>query len=422
MKAKLLSNFTNFLNAYKQPNMLKIWVFGFSSGLALFLSGNTLNFWLAKLGVSTITIGLFSLVALPYACKYAVAPLVDRVDIPYLSRKLGRRKAWIFLSQLLLITFLIRLSQISPKDQLTLTAIYGFFIALFSVTQDIALDAYRISSLKEGEQGPGSAMYIFGYRVGMLVSGGGAIYLSSYLPWGTVYQLMALCVTINMIAILFTRETSLDTLMEKPQNAATPLKWIYNVFFEPFEKLGNLKHLTLILGFVLLYRLSDNLIATMANPFFLSVGFDEKEIATAAKFFGVIAALIGGVISGYLIPSLSITRSLLIFGGIHVLSHILFILQAWVGHNLPLLYVVIGIENITSGMAMTAYIAYISGMCQGKYAGTQYALLSSMMGLSRVALPSLSGFVVEYTDWQIFFMLVVLSGIPALLLIPFLKK
>ncbi|MFN7038760.1 MAG: AmpG family muropeptide MFS transporter [Alphaproteobacteria bacterium] len=414
---KFLTDTKNNLNIYLQKEVLKVWIFGFASGLALMLSGNTLNFWLAKLGINKVTVGLFSLVALPYSCKYAIAPIVDRIKIP-IFHNMGRRKSWILVSQVFLIIFLILLSFTDPQHKLFYTAFFALCVASAAVIQDIALDAYRIETLKENQKGPGSAMYIFGYRIGMLVSGGGAIYLSSISNWKMVYIIMAICVAITMTIISVTKENK-----SQYDNTFVKTKFsLYNIFLKPFENISNFSNLFLILLFILIYRLPDNIIAVMANHFLLDLGFNEKEIATAVKFFGVGAALVGGCLSGLIIPKISIQKSLFLFGIIHLLANMLLVVQAWVGYNISLLYFIIGAENITGGMAMTAYIAYITGLCKGQYAATQYALFSSFIGLSRVLLPSISGVLASINSWPAFFFITSLLGIPSLILIRSLNK
>jgi PAT family beta-lactamase induction signal transducer AmpG len=409
----------NFIRHYTQPLLLKICLFGFASGLSLMLSGNSLNFWLTKLGLSTITIGLFSLAALPYAFKFIWAPFVDLVEIPLLTRRYGRRLSWIIVSQLCLIISLLCLGVTDPATSIIQTAILGFIIAFTSVTQDISLDALRVNSLNDQNKGLVSSMYILGYRIGMLCSGGGAIYLSTFLSWGQVYMVLAGIVFINLVTIFYSCQNMEENITTEKNQA---LQTFSDIVAKCKSSFINIKQLTITLLFIILYNLSDNIILAMSNPFFLSVGFDEKEIVKAAKVFGLAANLFGNFISGYFLRNMSIYKALLVFGSIHLITHILFIVQSLIGHNLNFLYLTMGMENFTSGMAMAAFITFITGLCSGRFAGTQYSIYSSMMGISRVIIPSISGFLVVKFDWPYFFLINVIIATIPLMLIPMLKK
>jgi MFS transporter, PAT family, beta-lactamase induction signal transducer AmpG len=415
-------NIKHFFSIYLHPPILKVWLFGFTSGLSLLLSGNTLNFWLAKIGVETVTIGLFALVALPYSLKFIIAPIVDRYKIPLLSVRIGHSKSWIVVSQTCLILSLISLGHSTPKEEIITTALLGLLVALAAVIQDIILDAYRVKLLKNDlHKGPGSAMFIFGYRSGMLLSGAGAIYLSHFLEWKVIYLLMSLIIFTTMLAILFIHTPKgKDVYVRNSPKSTRNL--LYKTFIQPFEHFGSKSNFIYAFSFILLYKLADNMISVMGNLFLLDMGYNEIEIAMAAKFFSVGAGIVGGFLSGIIITEIGISRSLLIFGIVHMLTHALFFVQAQIGYNIIMLYTLIGCESFTAGMAMTAYIAYMTSLCKAPYVGTQYALMSSMMGISRSILPAFSGFLVEYLTWSNFFILVILLSIPGLLLIPKINK
>jgi PAT family beta-lactamase induction signal transducer AmpG len=409
----------DFIRHYTQPLILKICLFGFASGLSLMLSGNTLNFWLTKLGLSTVTIGLFSLAALPYAFKFMWAPFVDLVKIPLLTRLYGQRLSWIIISQSFLIISLLFLAATDPATQIIKTAILGFIVAFMSVSQDISLDALRVNSLTSQNKGLISSMYILGYRIGMVCSGGGAIYMSTFLSWGQVYLVLTGLVFVNLVTIFFSCKNMEQNMIRENAN---PLKTFSNIISKCRSSVSNVKHLSITLLFIILYNLSDNIILAMSNPFFLSIGFDEREIVKAAKVFGLAANLLGNFISGYFLRNMSIYRALLIFGAIHLITHILFIIQSIIGHNLSFLYLTMGMENFTGGMAMAAFITFITSLCAGRFAGTQYSIYSSMMGVSRVVIPSISGFLVVKFDWPCFFLINIAIAVIPLMLIPLLKK
>lgn len=426
---KVILSIHKFFQPYFQANIFKIWLFGFSSGLTVLLSSNTLNFWLAKTGINTKTIGLFSLVALPYSLKYLFAAFVDRVKIPILTVNLGRRKAWIFFSQIIIIFLLILLGKVNPEQHLPVIAILSFLIALFAVIQDIALDGYRIESLDQHNKGPASAIYILGYRLGMLTSGGGAIYLSYYLSWNLVYNIIAFILFLIMVLILRTKET---IIILKPinNNLDNLNKSIYSkiilsfnkIFIKPFEKIGGKTYFILIILFIMFYRLPENIMHLMSNIFYLQLGFNELEIASSVKLFGFIMSLIGGLISGYIISILNIYNCLIIFGILHIITPLLCIIQFNLGYNISFLYILVAVGHIIGSMTMTAYIAYITNLCHGYYSATQYAFFASIIGISRVIIPSFSGFAVKILNWPLFFLCVSILSLPNLIIIKYLRK
>jgi MFS transporter, PAT family, beta-lactamase induction signal transducer AmpG len=402
-----------YLTIYKNKSLFMILLFGLNSGLTLLLSGNTLNFWLSRDGVSNITVGLFSLAATPYVFKFIIAQFIDKMELPYVSKIIGNKKSWHLTALIFLIISMVIIGLLNPVNHIVLTAILGFCIALFSVIQDVVLDSYRLEILDNNTYGTGSATYTFGYRIGMLISGGGAIYISIYLPWGTVYHLMALVLLVLSIPILLYKETryEVETYINK-----------INLIFLPFQHFKSIKNIGIIILFILLYRISDNFISVMINPFLIKANFSEIEIATASKTFGTVATIIGGFIGGSLISKLNIYKSLYVFGIIHVAGHALLLAQNIIGHNIIMLYLMTGAEALTGGMVMIALIAFISKQCSGKYAASQYALLTSFMGLSRVLFPSISGFLVSEWGWNIFFIFMIILSLPGLLLIRFLPK
>lgn len=402
--------------------VLRVLLFGFASGMSLLLSGNTLNFWLSTIGLSPITIGAFSLVALPYAFKFAWAPVIDRVEIPFLSKRLGRRKAWLCVSHIGLVTSLTLLGHTHPGVSLIEATAYSFLVAFFAMSQDVTLDAFRIDSLTEEQQGPGASMYSVGYRFGMLWSGAGAIYLSAIFDWHVVYNIMALSVAIlSGLMLIGASNETLTPEAEADEKASEHLHFLYRIFIEPFTSIANKKEWALILLFLVLYRMPDYLITAMANPFLLSIGYSEIEIATAHKLFGTAASIAGGLLSLLFMPRFGLKSCLLGFGAIHICAHFFFFIQYLMGYHMPTLYLLVAAEHITGGMAMAAYIGYISSLCKGAYTGTQYALLSSMMGISRVIFPAASGFAVVALGWGGFFLLCVILSLPALVLLGVIK-
>lgn len=399
---------------------LPIFLCGIISGFTLLISGNTLNFWLAQTSSNLQAIGLFSLVSLPYAFCFIWAPILDTVKLPILHNCFGQRLSWIYLLQILLACSVYMMSILNPVNHLLSIAICALVVAFLSSTQDIVIGALRAEIIPLNSHGKVAGIYVFGYRIGMLLSSSGAIWLSTYFSWSVIYKIFAaiillfpllLQLTINARHTIHIENTSFDSK-------------ILSVSFimRMLSPIGTIKFIFIVLVFLILYRLPDNFINAMINPFLLTTGFTAIEIASVGKFLGVVAAIAGGLIGSYIMNRLSIYDSLFIFGAIHAVAHLMFIPQQIVGHNILMLFLVMGFESITGGMTMAAYIAFITSLCAGQYRATQYAILTSMMGLSRSILPSLSGFIVNIYGWKVFYFFTFLLTIPSLIVIFYLRK
>jgi PAT family beta-lactamase induction signal transducer AmpG len=401
-----------FLLIYCQANITKVCLYGFISGLSLLLSGNTINFWLASVGINTKIIGFFSCIALPYALKYLIAIFIEHRSLIYLSKKVGHHKSWLVLSQLIISLILVFMSNLIPENNLALIAASGFFISLFSVITDVILNANRIKILDSYQQPVGTAMYNLGYRLGMLLSGAGVIYASVSLSWQVIYSLLAsLYIALALILSLIYKEPK----HKEPESIINNRSIWYNIFIKPFEHFMSINNFIWIAIFILLYRLSDNMLAIMLNPFLIHLKFSAEEIATISKFFGTLMVIVGSLISAPLINKLKIRNSLISFSLFHILGHCLFIFLNFTGKNIQLLYFITGYEALTGGMVMTAYIYFISGLCKGKHVATQYALLSSGIGLSRVIFPMSSGLIVSDYGWFMFFLSIILLSMIAII-------
>lgn len=392
-------------------------LFGVISSMSALISGNTLNFWLAKEKISTISIGFFSIVALPYACNFLWAPIIDSYKIPFLCDKFGHRRSWLLVLQIFFTIFTLCLSRTDPVNNLPAMALSAFFVSLISSTQDINLNAMRAELIERKNLGSFSAIYILGYRIGGLVASSGAIYLSAIIDFKEIYLLFALVTSFISILLLFLTanyKNSQDSLVDSNFD----LKKIINKVIKP---IGSLEFIIYILIFLILYRVADNFINTMINPFLLFLSFNEWEIATVSKALGIICSLFGSLLAGKMMNE-DIYISLYRFGLIHLLAHSLFLTLLVFDSNIYLLSFVIGFESITGGMTMTAYIALITSLCSGKYRGTQYSFLSSMMGLSRAFLPTISGIIVHYYGWHSFFIFVTFSALPSLIILNIIIK
>lgn len=396
------------LAIYKRPNLLKICLFGFINGIGLSLSSNTLNFWLSSYGIDNKVIGLFSCIALPYALKYIIAFFISKYQFKIPILYSGKYKGWLSLSQIMLVISLIIMSFLTPKNNLPLIAVLGLFLALFAVIQYIILNGNRINILSSEEQGPGSAIDNLGYRLGMLITGAGVIFISAYISWSSIYKILSVifaCLTI--IVNLCYKEPSHD---KNKQWWEEGKKLQYNLLLTPIQHFLGYKSFIIIILFTLLHPAADGMLMAMLNPFLLHQGYNAIEIASASKTIGILMVIVGGLTGGVLIEKIGIKNSLLSFAILHLLGHALFIGLSIASKNMLYLYFVTGYVAFTGGMNTNAYFAFISNISSGKHAAILYSLLSSVEGLSWVLFPSFSGIIADCYGWTNFFIIITLTS------------
>jgi PAT family beta-lactamase induction signal transducer AmpG len=426
-----------------------IWLFGSISGFTLLISGNTLNFWLTKEQINLESIGIFAFITIPYAINFIWAPIFDAIKLGFLAALLGKRLSWLCVIQFLLALFIFILSTLSPNDNILIFGIIAFFISFFSSAQDTILGALKTEIVDRELQGAISGIYMFGYRIGMLISGSFAMYLSDYISLQEIYKIFAILVLIFPIILMFSLKES-NSSKYPEQSATQKLQALSNLHAQddtdqlsrplvasyslnPFDKIilflsnilkpiGSWKFVTLVIIFLILYRLPDNFIYVMINPFFIHLGYNAFEIASFGKFLGMILSIIGGLVASFIMKKQRITDSLLIFGLLHAVAHIMFVVQELYGNALWLLCLSNVLESVTGGMAMAAYIAFIASLCSGKYRATQYSFFASMMGLSRSIFPALSGYIVVQLGWINFFTFAIILSIPSLILLMIIRK
>jgi len=403
-------------SVYTDRRVITILFLGFSSGMPLLLTLSTLSIWLAESGVSKTEIGLFALVGLPYSLKFLWAPLIDRMPLPVLTRLLGRRRSWAVLTQLMLMIGIVGMGMTDPLTNLWATAAWALFVAFASASQDVVIDAYRVEVLEEKQYGAGAAMIVAGYRIGMLASGAGALYLAEAVDWTWVYAAMAGLMTVGISAILLNPEPAAVPRASSAGTGTRWIDWLQEAVVDPLVDFLRRPGWVPILLFILMYKFGDSLAGIMANPFYVDIGFTKGEIASVSKIFGLGATLFGGFIGGIAVARLGIMQSLLICGLLQMGSNLMFAVQAIVGASVPMLSVTIAVENIAGGMGTAAFVAYLSALCNVAYTATQYALLSSLMAVTRTVLSSPGGWLAENTDWVTFFVLTTLAAIPGLLL------
>ncbi len=396
---------------YLTPKMLLMLVLGFSSGIPLALTGSTLSAWLVAEGVDVKTIGIFSLVGLPYAFKFIWSPLMDRFIPPFL----GRRRGWMMITQLALIAAISALGFFNPSSIIALTAAAALGLAFLSASQDIVLDAYRTEYLDPEERGAGAGVWIMGYRIAILVSSSVALILSDFLSWQAVYVIMGLTMAVGCVATLLAPEPSQSV---PGTDAIEPPKTIRDAVILPFVDFFRRPGAIDILLFIILYKIGEVAASQMTTPFILKhIGFSRTELGTIYKGFGMAATIAGTLLGGAVMSRWSLKRALFIFGVFQGAATLVFILLEFTGREIWALCVVIGTENICTGMGTAAYAALLMSLCNRKFTATQYALLSSLMAVSRYVTGTPTGYMVEWWGWTAFFIVCTLAALPGLLLL-----
>ena len=397
----------NALAVYRNPRQLAILAMGFASGLPLALTGATLQIWLTEAGVSLAEVGFFALVGLSYALKFTWAPLLDRVPVPGLTRRLGQRRSWLVVIAALLALSIAALGQADPTVDPWRTAFFAVLVAFFSASQDIVIDAYRIELLTKEEQAAGAASTQWGYRFGMIASGAGALVLAEAYGWPRTYLVMASLIGVGVVAALASPE---------PEHPAVRGPFLRTAILDPFSEFASRRRWLLLLVFILLYRLGDALSGGMANPFYVKLGFTKPEIASVAKVFGVIATMVGIAAGGAFAYKLGVARSLVAAGIIHAAGNLAFIYQAYAGHDIRVLAVTIFVENFTGGLVSAAFVGYLSTLCHPAFTATQFALFTSLTAVGRTFFASGAGWLAESLGWPLFFAVSVLAAVPGIAL------
>ena len=403
--------------------MLILMALGFTSGFPFLLVFGTLSFWLKDLDISYTLIGAFSLVKIPYSLKWAWSPIVDNVKLPILY-KLGRRRSWAVFIQFLLFCALVVMAFTNPEIHTLHMALFAFIASFLSASQDIVLDAYRVESFEDEpeKQASGVAIYVLGYRLGLIFSGAGAIYMASVISWTKVYVIMACGLLVGLTAILLAKEPQKYQYKKYKLKIKDSIAFIKNSLVNPFKDFTKRQHWYWILLFIFTYRLSNAYFGPMSFPFYVDLGFTKTEIASVIKIYGMIAAILGGLAGGLIVIKIGLKKSLIIFGLAQCLTTFLFAVQAQYGHNMPLFITIITLENFSSGLATTALVAYISSLCNKLYTATQYALLSSVMSLSRDIFSSTSGLLAQNVSWDVFFLICGFLSLPSLIIAWFCFK
>ena len=414
---------------------------GFSSGLPLPLVFFTFLTWLAEAGVSATNIGLLSGVGLAYAFKVLWAPLVDRMPIPLLTKRLGQRRGWMVFAQLMVAAGLGAMATTGPENLLPF-ACAALWVAFFSTTQDIAIDAYRIEAVDPDRQGAMAATYVYGYRLAMIVAVAGVLYVAQLGSWPLAYWAMALCMSVGVVTALVVQEPERHIspqTVELEQRMAAAVRadpaagvwwrrlnaWFVAAVVGPFAEffVRNGKRAVLVLALVALYLMSDYLLGIMAGPFYIHLGYSKIEIANVAKVFGTLVTIVGAGLGGLLVVRYGVMRMLLVGAILIAGTNLAFAWLSATGEaEVWRLALVIMADNLSGGMASVFFIAYMSSLTNTAYTATQYALFSSLMKVPGKIAGLFSGVIVDAFGYTQFFIVAAASGIPAILLVWYLMR
>lgn len=380
---------------------------GFASGLPFFILISLVPAWLRTEGVGLKEIGLFTLIGLPYTWKFFWAPILERYPLPFL----GRRRGYMLVTQIALFIAISLLPYFNTNSDLWLIAGLCACIAFFSATQDIAIDAYRRELLPDRELGLGNAIHVNAYRIAGLVPGSLALVLADHTPWHSVFLVTAAFMSVAII---------LTITISEPDHPAPPPESLEAAIVEPFrefiDRLG-LHHALLVLSFMFLYKLGDNLATALATPFYIDMGFELSEIGLVAKHAALWPMVIGGLAGGILMLKIGINRALWIFGVIQLVSIFGFAVLARMGEELWLLALVIGFEYLGVGLGTAAFLAFIARTTSRVHTATQLALLTALTAVPRTIANASTGYAVELIGWENFFYVCALTAIPGMLLL-----
>lgn len=409
---------------YFDRRMLTMIGLGFASGFPFLLVSGTLALWLTESHISLEMIGLFSLVKTPYSFKWLWSPVVDRIRLPFFER-LGRRRSWAVFSQLLLLVAILGMSLVDPEQALYLMMFLAFLTVIASATQDIVLDAYRVESFDSKEQAAGTAIFILGYRLGSIFSGAIALLLATVLTWNEVYAVMGLGAIIGMVTVFCSKEPKNGKVREAPFEGSLGER-LHNFWQtavkSPIADFLKRNGWFWVLLFIMVYKLCDAYMVPMTMPFYDAMGFSKEQIAFVTKFYGMAATILGGIIGGIMVNRWGIIKSLYVGSILQGLTTLMYVAQAYAGNDIYMLMATISLDNLAGGMSTTAFVAYISSLCNVAYTATQYALLSSFMSLARDLLASTSGALVKFVGWSQFFVITTLMAIPGFLLLIYMQR
>jgi MFS transporter, PAT family, beta-lactamase induction signal transducer AmpG len=394
-----------FIDAFRSKRVALCIPLGFVCGLPFAMRGSTLTGWMADVHVDLKTIAFFTWIGLIFTFKPLWAPLVDRYRIPLF----GRRRGWMFVTQLALMFTIAAMGFIDPHHAPLALAALAAAATFLTATQDIANDAYRADMLAPKERASGSGMYALGYRGANIIAGAGALALADYIPWSTVYPIMAALIIVGLVATWRGPE---------PESVPAP-RTIRAAVVDPLKNLFSRRGAVVAIAFIMFYKFGDYMVADMNIPFLLKIGFSKVEIAGVLKVMGMIASIAGTVLGGGLTAVLGVRRALLLFGVLQALMNVGYLALALVGKNHYLLVGAISIDWFCGGLAQAAFSAYQISLCDKRFTATQFALIAAASTVLGRLVGGFSGHVIEAIQWSGFFVFSMVVAIPGLALILF---
>lgn len=440
MNTQPVKSWKEAILVYKNPRVIAMLFLGFSAGLPFLLVFSTLSAWLTDVDIERTVIGFFSWVGITYSIKVFWAPVVDQLPIPYLTRKLGKRRSWILLAQTGIATGLLGMALTNPLTHLHITALFALLVAFSSATQDISIDAYRIEALDKIYQGAMATTYVLGYKLALLAAGAGALYIAHFNNWPVAYLAMATLMAAGIITTLVINEPSVikdSATIEREARLEHALKideikgyshkislWFADAVIAPFVDFveRNGKTAFTILALIAVYKISDITMGVMANPFYLDLGFSKKDIADVTKIFGFFMTIAGAALGGVMVVRYGIMKPLVLGAVLIASTNLLFAFLAINEPSTVFLAIVVSADNLSGGIATSVFIAYLSSLTNTAYTATQYALFSSLMTLPAKILGGFSGIVVDTQGYFSFFVYAAILGTPAILLAIHLMK
>ena len=443
--------FSETFSVYFDKRMLRILLLGAISGFPWVLIGSSLSLWLKEDGLSRSTIGWAGLIFAVYAFNYMWAPLIDRLQIPYLTKKIGHRRGWIVLMQLSILICLAMWSIINPTDNLALVITIGLIIAISSATQDITVDALRIEQIGEKENqsmAAGAAMAVVGWWSGYKLGGVIALFTAEYFEnmgvadyWQTTFLILGVVVILMNIGLMFVHEPiSLDRSQKQnetdqliqnklgSQNILTKvIAWISGTLGGPvvsFFKKNGFSIALGILGFVFLFKIGEAFLGRMSVIFYKEIGFSKGDIAIYSKTLGWITTVVFTLLGGLFVIRSGVIKAMFLAGILMASTNLLFTALAWTGKSELLFAFAVIFDDIAAAFATVAFVAFISLLVDRTYTATQYALLASIGTAGRTTLASSSGALVDWLngDWGIFFILTAIMVIPSLICLWMIKN
>lgn len=400
---------TSYLRIFANPKIAVITALGFSSGLPLALSSSTTQAWMTVLDIDIETIGIFTLVSIPYTLKFLWAPIMDR----YVPAFLGRRRGWLLITQVLLMLTIFAMGLNPPDKSVTVTALLALAVAFFSASQDIVADAYRTDVLKPHERGVGASMFVFGYRIAMLTSGALALIMSEHIGWQNTYFVISVLMAVGIVFTVVAKE---PTEIQAPQT-------LFDAVLKPIGDFLSHPNALLLLLAIVLYKLGDAYAGSLTTPFLIrGLGFTPSDVGAINKGFGLVATIVGALVGGGILAKIGLYRALFVFGVWQALSNLSFCALALIGKNYLALIFTVAFENFTAGMGTSAFVAFLMAMCNKQYSATQYAVLSALSAIGRTLISPTSGFLVAGLGWFTFFLITTVIALPGIVLIAYLRQ